>query len=176
MAVGKRKRRDQIDPDQSSADTSQDESKMELQALLQQHFEATFKPLKDIALPAKATQATTHLQEDIQSDWEGLSEIEDDDGPQVDQHHASSGRESDISKDELRAFMAWILCILVSIEANRVRMKVCETAISSTRVCFENPIERNTRSRGRGLRRRQLEERPSLTTLTAGVTSLRVPS
>lgn len=107
MGLGKRKRRYQTASDEHSIETDPDGNAAELQALFRQHFETRFKPLEGFALPVGRVQTTTCLDEDVATDWEGLSDNEDPKGPQIIQHYAPQSAEIDIPKDELRAFMAW---------------------------------------------------------------------
>ena len=106
MAVGKRKRRDQIILNDSPIDTGPDRTAADLQALFQQHFEAKFRPLEGVSLPAIITPVPTSPNEDARSEWEGLSDNEDCESPQVIQHHITQAAGNEMPKDELRAFMA----------------------------------------------------------------------
>ena len=107
MALGKRKRRDQIGLGDSSAGTSRDENAADLHARFRNHFEARFEPLEGIALSIKDVEA--EVQEsttDLDSEWEGLSDVEDHGGPQVIHHEISQAAEIEAPTNELRAFMA----------------------------------------------------------------------
>lgn len=106
MALGKRKRRDEISSGDDSTNTSADDTVADLQARFREHFEARFKPLEDISLPSAKLQQDVSPIEDDGSDWSGLSEFEDLEGPPVIQY-VSHSEESEIPKDELRSFMAW---------------------------------------------------------------------
>ncbi|KAL8796460.1 MAG: hypothetical protein Q9195_001134 [Heterodermia aff. obscurata] len=86
MALGKRKRRDQIGLSSSSADTSTDENTADLHARFRHHFEAKFKPLEGISLSIKDVEAKLPESTDLESDWEGLSDSEDKGGPQIVHH------------------------------------------------------------------------------------------
>ena len=112
MALGKRKRRDEIeDTCDSFIDSSAGETSADLQALFQQHFEATFKPLEGVPLPPQDLQVPDSFDEDTKSEWDGLSDNEASDGPQIIQYHACQRLDSEVYMDELRAFMAWIPCL-----------------------------------------------------------------
>ena len=106
MALGKRKRRDQIGLSDSSADTSTDENAADLQARLRHHFEAEFEPLEGIALSIKNVEAEAPESTDLESEWEGLSDVDDDEGPQIIHHQISRAAENEAPSSELRAFMA----------------------------------------------------------------------
>ena len=106
MALGKRKRRDQIGLSNSSADTSTDENAADLHACFRHHFEAKFKPLEDISLPIKDVEAESPESTDLESDWEGLSDTEDNGGPQIVHHQIPQAVETGVPNNELRAFMA----------------------------------------------------------------------
>ena len=106
MALGKRKRRDQIGLDNSSADTSTDENAAaDLHARLRHHFEARFKPLEGISLSINNVEAEVPEPTDLESDWEGLSDTEDNGGPQIIHHQISQAAEAELPNSELRAFM-----------------------------------------------------------------------
>ena len=107
MSLGKRKRRDQIVSDEHSVDP--DGNAVDLQALFRLHFEAKFKPLEGISLPVERAQVPTPSDDEVASEWEGLSDKGDSEGPQIIQHYTPQPAEIDIPKDELRAFMAWTL-------------------------------------------------------------------
>ena len=106
MALGKRKRRDQIGLSNSSTDTSTDENAADLHARFRHHFEAKFKPLEGISMSIKDVEAEVLESTDLESDWEGLSETEDDEGPQIIHHQISQAAETRVPNNELRAFMA----------------------------------------------------------------------
>ena len=111
IVLGKRKRRDQICDSHSSkvADGEQSE-RAELQALFRQHFEARFEPLKEhTRLHSEDKQQDTlslSSEEEVESNWEGLSNEDEDDHVQVVEHNAFIGaKKSDVSREELKTFM-----------------------------------------------------------------------
>lgn len=106
MALGKRKRREQIGLGDSSADTSTDGNAADLHARFRHHFEAKFEPLEGIALSIKDVEAEVPESTDPASEWEGLSDVEDHGGPQIIQHQISQAAEIEAPSNELRAFMA----------------------------------------------------------------------
>ena len=109
MVLGKRKRRDQIESEDSSPDTVADDTPANLQIWFRRHFEAKFKPLEGDFFPANAVQVPTPPSKESSSDWEGLSDDESFRGPAVVQHDVPYRVEDAFSKDELKAFMAWTL-------------------------------------------------------------------
>ena len=113
-ALGKRKRRDQLnDADTKNASIVHEDS-AGLQALFRQHFESTFEPLP-------GTVARSHLVHDVDTepsdrelepDWDGFSDHSDEHAEIV--HcatHASS--KGDISKDEFKTFMVRTQIVIV---------------------------------------------------------------
>ena len=109
VILGKRKRRTQIeelDP-QVVADTNADTGE-ERQELFRKHFEAKFAPLPRLLRQNIERQTTeTHtLKDEEVSDWEGLSDGDDDTNVQVVVHNISIGTtRADVPKDELKTFM-----------------------------------------------------------------------
>lgn len=106
MTLGKRKRRDQIGSEDSSTAAGADDTTADLQNSFQKHFEAKFKPLEGVVLPAKAVQVPTPPSEEPSLDWEGLSDDDCLGGPVVVQHDVPNQAENALNKDELKAFMA----------------------------------------------------------------------
>ena len=105
MALGKRKRRDQVGLSDPSADTRADENAADLHARFRHHFEAKFKPLEGISLSIKNIETEVPESVDLESDWEGLTDTEDDGGPQIIHHQLSEAAEAEVPNKELRAFM-----------------------------------------------------------------------
>ena len=105
-ALGKRKRRDQIPNVETNHGSSVDDNSANLQALFRQHFESTFEPLPgSSASPPLVQSIDTQLcDEELESDWDGFSEQDEDHAETV--HHATSApSKADVSKDEFRTFM-----------------------------------------------------------------------
>ena len=106
--LGKRKRRAQVGSRNSSTDTSADEiAAAELQARFQQHFEAKFRPLEGLSLSSKDAQDEEPRINFLEADWEGLPDEDFTHSPRVIEHQHLQAVETDIPKDEAKAFMAW---------------------------------------------------------------------
>lgn len=102
--LGKRKRRGQILATESDEGLNSDEKEpSELQALLRQHFEASFEPLDKCCLSLSKQEAK--IQPDVtESEWEGISD-EEQIKTQVIELHGPEMSRTNISKDELKTFM-----------------------------------------------------------------------
>ncbi|KAL9124365.1 MAG: hypothetical protein Q9217_006298 [Psora testacea] len=101
--LGKRKRRKRLTDDTSVFSPLPD---CQAQALLKQHFEATFEPLPVLenvlsALPQNEDESDQHLEG---SDWEGISDGERDHAKLV-QYTTSKSAKAEVSKNEMKAFM-----------------------------------------------------------------------
>ena len=106
--LGKRKRREQFGSRNSSTDTNADEiAAAELQARFQQHFEAKFRPLERIYSLSKDAQVEEPQIRFLDSDWEGLPDENSTHSPRIIEHQHPQAAETDIPKDEAKAFMAW---------------------------------------------------------------------
>ena len=108
QTLGKRKRRDQIaELDRDVNPATEEHHDDEPRTLLQQHFEAKFAPLENLSLQppnAAANQKLLESPEEPGSDWEGISEPDDQPAEIVD--WATSPLSSTvIPKDELKMFM-----------------------------------------------------------------------
>ena len=112
-ALGKRKRRDQINNLETSRDSTADEDSTNLQALFRQHFESTFEPLPSFAPPKLVQDLDTKASdEDLESDWDGFSEHGEEHTETV--HYATSGpSKADVSKGEFKTFMVRTQIIIV---------------------------------------------------------------
>ena len=105
MALGKRKRRDELeDPEDAGLGSNGDN--VDLQTLLRQHFETKFRPLVPTSLPVNipTVARSQSTSEGEISDWNGLSE-EEDNGPEVIELEASRTSSDDVPTEELRSFM-----------------------------------------------------------------------
>ena len=104
--LGKRKHREQILKSGSNAEQGE-EAPRHLQILLQQHFEAKFKPLEGVKQNVqKQEKAKPQLHEDeLDSDWTGISEPGDEEPQQIIHHHMSQRPRSEFPKEELKKFM-----------------------------------------------------------------------
>lgn len=105
MALGKRKRRDELN-DPEDAELGSNGDNIDLQTLLRQHFETKFRPLVPTSLPAKVPTVarSQSASEGETSDWDGLSEEEHNE-PEVIELEASWTSSEDIPIEELRSFM-----------------------------------------------------------------------
>lgn len=104
--LGKRKRREQIGFRDSFKDTSADGTAAELQARFQEHFEAKFRPLEGLSFFSKDAHDEEPGMTLQESDWEGLSDKESTHNPRIIEHQHLQAAETDIPKDEVKAFMA----------------------------------------------------------------------
>ncbi len=108
--LGKRKRRDQVLSIGADADPRTDtEASQHLQSLLQQHFEAKFKPLE-------ASHQAVYKRQDVkvqppndetESDWTGTPEEEDEEPAQIVRYQLLQRSRIDVPKEELKMFMVW---------------------------------------------------------------------
>ena len=103
--LGKRKRRDRLEG--ACQVNSRDKSpNKELLALFQQHFEATFEPLKGISSSLQAEKSVEHSTEEDVSDWEGISDYDADDHiVEIVEHTSLDVAKVDVPKQELKMFM-----------------------------------------------------------------------
>ncbi|KAK4456138.1 protein FAF1 [Podospora aff. communis PSN243] len=110
-ALGKRKR------GASKEEGEDGDDKAQLQALLQRHFEARFKPLDaTFAQPAAREDDDDEDEDDerltdhSESEWDGISEDEDSDTPKVEVIDYTTSSKTDItatmSKKELKAYLS----------------------------------------------------------------------
>ena len=106
MALGKRKRRDEIEDYNVSEMREPEGIEVDLQTLFQQHFEAEFQPLESLYLPIKQQElvrSPSPSEEDI-SDWDGLPD-EDGHGPEIVELGLSSASNAEPATEELKSFM-----------------------------------------------------------------------
>ncbi len=105
MALGKRKRRDELKVAEDT-ECGSNENDVDLQTLFQQHFEAKFRPLQPTSLPVKVPTfvRSQSASEDGTSDWEGLPD-EEEYGPEVIELEASRTLSDDVFTEELRSYM-----------------------------------------------------------------------
>ena len=120
MALGKRKRRDQLGLPGEDWDDGTHQQSPDLQMLFQKHFEATFRPLEGMTVlkQVEPLSPTSVAGSDDTSDWQGLSE-EDNAGPEVIEHGPPGVFTEDFRDEELKAFMvlikplcSWAECLL----------------------------------------------------------------
>lgn len=105
MALGKRKRRDELRfPDEAeNAESGEDSTR--LQALFQRSFEAKFEPLQHIdhADGDRELSQLPSTDESSISDWEGLSDEEG--GPEIISHDPFTLPNEELPDEEKRSFM-----------------------------------------------------------------------
>ena len=105
-ALGKRKRRDQINDVGTDNVSTVHEDSASLQAFFRQHFESTFEPLPGTLVHSHLVHNIDSETSDreLESDWGGFSDRSEEQAETV--HcatHPSS--KADISKDEFKTFM-----------------------------------------------------------------------
>ncbi|KAF8852489.1 hypothetical protein BDZ45DRAFT_545079, partial [Acephala macrosclerotiorum] len=79
-------------------------AELDAQEIFRRHFEAQFKPIPIIHKPAKVVEEAPGDDPEEDSDWDGISEGEED-GVQVVEHTDAQPRIAAMSKEELKAFM-----------------------------------------------------------------------
>ena len=106
--LGKRKRRDQIATSEPDSEPKSDRQvSQRLQDLLQQHFEAKFKPLEglDQKLPTLQQDRAHSLENETESDWTGILEGDEEDSAQVVHYDIAQSSKPIVPKEELKIFM-----------------------------------------------------------------------
>ena len=109
--LGKRKRRNQILASDSDAESRPDQgASQRLQDLLQQHFEAKFKPLEgsDHHVHKQQHVRAQPPEDDAQSDWTGISEGDGKEPAQVVHYDTAENSSIDVPKEELKIFMVLV--------------------------------------------------------------------
>ena len=144
--LGKRKRRDQIQKLDSDVSTISDqETSRQLQTLLQQHFEATFEPLKGVrqSVHEEAEGEAQAVKIDTESNWTGISEEEDEDPQQIFHYHVSHSSKLEVPKEELKTFMVWAKGIFQILEvfANCISFQVNKASIYRRPINIEDQIQ-----------------------------------
>ena len=105
MALGKRKSRDQLPFPDRAANVKIDETDTRLQALFQKHFEAQFEPLPhDHAVREKTLSVSPSTDNSSVSDWEGLSD-EEEDGPEIIDYDPATPFNAELPSQEIKSFM-----------------------------------------------------------------------
>ena len=109
MALGKRKRRDQVGDVDVSKDHESDMEDPDLQALFRRHFEDSFQPLEniDVTRTGQPFAPSPSLSTDDALVWEGLMD-ESEDGPEIVELDPSRASSDEISSEELKSFMVGI--------------------------------------------------------------------
>jgi len=117
--LGKRKRetvrvsKRQLQVDENSVSESAPELEIDVQEIFRRHFEAQYAPLPIVAKQAKTIQPDLEVQSGEDTDWDGISD-EEEDGIQVIEHTDAQSRMASMSKEELKAFMVFFTCICSS--------------------------------------------------------------
>lgn len=108
--LGKRKRetikvsKRQVEADNNQEATESDSEELDAQEIFRRHFEAQYAPLPVAPKKAKAAQQTAEDGSEDESDWDGISDVEDG-GVQVIEHTEAQSRMAAMSKEELKSFM-----------------------------------------------------------------------
>ncbi|KAE8446699.1 hypothetical protein EG329_011743 [Mollisiaceae sp. DMI_Dod_QoI] len=105
--LGKRKRENETEILKRARKVSSeglDSTELNAQEIFRRHFEAQFKPLPTVRKPTKATEQLPEDQSEDESDWDGISDG-DEEGVQVVEHTDTHARITAMSKEELKAFM-----------------------------------------------------------------------
>lgn len=94
------------EPNAQSLDAAENN---DLQAIFRRHFEARFKPLPEDCKPkAQKTALVEDEDEDEEdSEWSGFSDEREDEAVDVVDHSLGVAATTEISKEELKAFMVW---------------------------------------------------------------------
>ena len=113
--LGKRKKRSALDDVSSKHPLpSLGSDSEQIQSLLKQHFEKSFRPLHSLdtvsTLPSENENEVDIVQA---SEWEGLSD-EDEDHARVVQYNASNSSKVELPKNEIKAFMVRRYSVLSS--------------------------------------------------------------
>ena len=104
VVLGKRKHRDRLE-DACAATFGDGSPSKNLQALFQQHFEAKFEPLAGLARSRQAEKSVEHPTEEDESDWEGISNHDDNHSVEIVEHTSLDVARVDVPKQELKMFM-----------------------------------------------------------------------
>jgi hypothetical protein len=104
--LGKRKLRDAKATGNNIQDDSDDSRSFELNAqeIFRRHFEAQFKPLRQVEKPVKVLEEGLEDESEEESEWDGISDP-DEVAIQVVEHTDIQPRITSMSKDELKTFM-----------------------------------------------------------------------
>ena len=104
--LGKRKRAvaetSKNDRRQQREDSSS--SELDAQEIFRRHFEAQFKPLPVSMKAVKVIKEAPEDDSEEESDWDGISDIEET-AVQVVEHTEAQSRMATMSREELKAFM-----------------------------------------------------------------------
>jgi hypothetical protein len=108
MMLGKRKRRAPEVPkeDRRRGSEESDSSELDAQEIFRRHFEAQFKPLPVTQPPTKPTDEELEAESETSSNWDGISDDEEN-AVQVVEHTDAQSRTAAMSKEQLKSFMVF---------------------------------------------------------------------
>ena len=113
--LGKRKRQTPEDHKNGSRDDKNAESlQLEAQERLRRHFEAKFKPLPRVEKPEILKEETVEDDSDEESEWDGISEDDEQNKVQIIEHTDNQSRITTMSKGDLKAYMVRLFTTLVT--------------------------------------------------------------
>ncbi|TVY37689.1 Uncharacterized protein LSUB1_G004594 [Lachnellula subtilissima] len=104
--LGKRKR-PIVEANPQARKSEREESdapELDAQEIFRRHFEAQFKPLPVVQSRAKQVEDVSEDDSSEESEWEGISELEEE-SVEVIEHTDAQSRMAAMSKEELKAFM-----------------------------------------------------------------------
>ena len=160
--LGKRKRRapeaSKIELREESEES--DASELDAQEIFRRHFEAQFKPLPAAQEPSKAAAEEPAEDSEEASDWDGISDDEEN-GVQVVEHTEAHARTAAMSKEELKSFMVFLP--LQDMDSTDRTSELKTPQISSSSFCAPRQSRHISRRRRR-LRSCKSEERSSAPT------------
>jgi len=104
--LGKRKRRGAEITKDDRSENGEDSGSLDLDAqeIFRRHFEAQFKPLAVVKKPVKVVDELSDNESDEESEWDGISDSENE-SVKVVEHVDAQSRTAAMSKEELKAFM-----------------------------------------------------------------------
>lgn len=122
--LGKRKRdtvrvsKKQIESQNEQPSSESESEALDAQEIFRRHFEAQFAPLPVVAKKGKVGKVEAEEESEEgsegelegESDWDGISE-EEDNGVQVVEHTDAQSRMAAMSKEELKSFMVMLIAL-----------------------------------------------------------------
>lgn len=107
--LGKRKRQTPKAPENDSHDDNNAESfQLDAQEILKRHFEARFKPLPQVEKAKIVEEEKLEDSSEKDSEWDGISEDEEQNNVQIIEHTDTQPRIATMSKNILKSYMVWI--------------------------------------------------------------------
>jgi len=108
--LGKRKRRaaEASRTDTREQSEESDSALLHAQEIFRRHFEAQFEPLPVVQKPVKVAEEAPEDDSEEDSGWDGISDGEEN-GIQVVEHTDAQARMAAMSREELKAFMVYLL-------------------------------------------------------------------